>query len=189
VLAADVHYVFAKLYYVEAQVGGSWTRAGGANALSSPIWKLEYDRTGRSWGFNYQVNAIGRDFVTRSGFVNRNDIAFARGFNRLSWYGDRGAMLENFTTFFGVNRFWRYGDLGGDAIEGSEEITGRFQLRGGWLLSSHLERGVCGISIPLTMPGTRWIPAEPLRGSWSPTACRESTATSARPPRPSRLRR
>jgi len=140
VLAADVHYVFAKLYYVEAQLGGSWTRSGGPDALSSPIWKLEYDRTGRSWGFNYQVYSIGQDFVTRSGFVNRNNIAFARGFNRLSWYGDRGAMLENFTTFFGVNRFWRYGDLGGDAIEGSEEITGRFQLRGGWLLSGHLAR-------------------------------------------------
>lgn len=140
VLAADVHYVFAKLYYVEAQVGGSWTRAGGPDAVSSPIWKLEYDRTGRSWGFNYKLYGIGDNFVTRSGFVNRNNITTASAFNRLTWYGARGAALENFTTFFGVNRFWRYDDLAGDAIEGSEEITGRFQLRGGWLLSSHVAR-------------------------------------------------
>ncbi|MEP7327144.1 MAG: DUF5916 domain-containing protein [Gemmatimonadota bacterium] len=139
VVSGDVRYVFAKLYYFEAQVGGSWTRLGTAPALSSPIWKLEYDRTGRSWGFNYQLNGIGQDFITRSGFVNRNNIVFARGFNRLTWYGARGAGLENFTTFFGVNRFWKYGDLAGDAIEGSEEITGQFQFRGRWQLRGHLE--------------------------------------------------
>lgn len=140
VISGDLRYVFAKLYYFEAQLGGSWTRFGSASAVSSPIWKLEYDRTGRSWGFNYQVNAIGDDFITRSGFVNRNGIAFARAFNRLTWYGARGAMLENFTTFFGLNRFWDYGDIGGNSIEGSEEITGQFQLRGGWEISAHVER-------------------------------------------------
>ena len=140
VVSGDLRYVFAKLYYFEAQLGGSWTRTGTTPVLSSPIWKLEYDRTGRSWGFNYQVNSIGEDFITRSGFVNRNNVDFARGFNRLTWYGARGAWLENFTTFFGVNRFWNYGHLGGDAIEGSEEITGRFLVRGGWLLQLHTER-------------------------------------------------
>ena len=141
VAEGDIRYVFGKLYYFEAQLGGSWTRLGTAPTLSSPIWKLEYDRTGRSWGFNYQVNSIGKDFITRSGFVNRNNIAFARAFNRFTWYGARGARLENFTTFFGANRFWKYGDLGGDAIEGSEQITGQFLFRGGWQVRAHLERG------------------------------------------------
>ena len=140
VVAGDVRYVFAKLYYLEGQLGGSWDRTNGGNQLSSPIWKLELDRTGRSWGFNYQVNAIGEDFRTRSGFVNRNNIVTARAFNRLSWYGGRGALLENVTTRFGPNRIWRYGDLGGDAIEGNEQISTSFQLRGGWEIDTDFRR-------------------------------------------------
>jgi Domain of unknown function (DUF5916)/Carbohydrate family 9 binding domain-like len=140
VVAGDVRYVFARLYYFEAQLGGSWDRSGGADQLSSPLWKLEYDRTGRSWGFNYQINAIGEDFRTRSGFVNRNNIVTARAFNRLSWYGARGALLENVTTRFGPNRIWRYGDIFGDAIEGSEEIGTTFQFRGGWTIETDINR-------------------------------------------------
>jgi hypothetical protein len=140
VVAGDVRYVFAKLYYFESQLGGSWDRTGGSDQVSSPIWKLELDRTGRSWGFNYQVNAIGEDFRTRSGFINRNNIVTARAFNRLTWYGARGALLENVTTRFGPNRIWRYGDLGGDAIEGNEQITTSFQFRGGWEIDTEIRR-------------------------------------------------
>jgi hypothetical protein len=140
VVAGDVRYVFAKLYYFEAQLGGSWDRQGGSEQVSSPIWKLEYDRTGRSWGFNYQINAIGEDFRARSGFVNRNNIVTARAFNRLSWYGARGALLENVTTRFGPNRIWRYGDLFGNAIEGNELISTGFQLRGGWSIETDISR-------------------------------------------------
>ena len=140
VVAGDVRYVFAKLYYLEGQLGGSWDRTSGASQVSSPIWKLEFDRTGRAWGFNYQVNAIGEDFRTRSGFVNRNNIVTARAFNRLSWYGGRGAFLENLRLTFGPNRIYRYGDLGGDAIEGNEQVSTNLQLRGGWELDAEVNR-------------------------------------------------
>jgi hypothetical protein len=139
VLEGDVRYVFAKLYYIETQVGGSWTR-DSAGFRTSPLWKAEWDRTGRSWGFNYQVNAIGQHFETRSGFVNRNNVVTAHAFNRLTWYGSRGAWLENYTVFFGPNRIWRYGDIGGNAIEGSEEINNQLRFRGGWQLRNNLTR-------------------------------------------------
>ena len=112
VLAGDVRYVFGKLYYIEGQLGGAWTN-DAVGRRSAPIWKLEYDRTGRSWGFNYQLNAVGRDFVTRAGFVPRNDIVSFHAYNRLSFYGARGALFESFTTFFGPERIWRYGDIAG----------------------------------------------------------------------------
>ena len=85
---------------------------------SAPLWKLTWDRTGRSWGFNYSINAIGDGFETRSGFVPRNDIAQGHILNRLSFYGAPGALVENFTTFFGPSRIWRYDDLAGDADGG-----------------------------------------------------------------------
>lgn len=140
VLAGDVRYVFAKLYYFQAQAGGSWTTTGSGPVASSPIWKLELDRTGRAWGFNYQLNGVGKDFITRSGFVNRNDISNASVFNRFTLYGKRGALLENYTVFFGPRRIWRYDDLGGDAIEGSDEMHHTLQFRGGWNADIQINR-------------------------------------------------
>lgn len=135
VLAADVHHVFGGMYYIEAQLGGAWTRDAGSSHDAS-IWKLELDRTGRSWGFVYTIDGIGNDFVTRSGYVPRNGIINARAFNRLTLYGDEGELVENFTVFFGPTRIWRNGDLGeGDAIEGREQVNASLDLRGGWNLS------------------------------------------------------
>lgn len=141
VLAADVRYVFAKLYYLEAQWGGSWTRGdagatpGGTDpeTLGSTLWKAEFDRTGRSWGFNYQLNGIGESFEAGAGFVNRPGVVSARAMNRLTWYGRPGGLLEMAQVFFGPNRIWDYRDFGSAAaIEGQEYANGGLTLRGGW---------------------------------------------------------
>jgi len=139
VLAGDARIVFGKLYYVAGQLGKAWTRSAGELA-GAPLWEAEFDRTGRSWGFNYQLTGIGRDFESRAGFVPRNDIVSGHAFNRFSWYGGRGALLETIQVFFGPNRIWRYEDFGSEsAIEGSESVDLNMQLRGGWKLSSHGE--------------------------------------------------
>ncbi|MGH7504326.1 MAG: hypothetical protein ACRELX_01690, partial [Longimicrobiales bacterium] len=140
VAAADVRVVFGGLYYAEAQLGGAWTR-DALGTRGDALWKLDLDRTGRSWGFHYSLNGMGDDFVTRSGFVNRTGIVSARAFNRLSAYGARGALVESFTAFFGPNRIWRYDSFGREsAIEGGESINLMLRLRGGWELSSELQR-------------------------------------------------
>ena len=140
VASADAHIVFARLYFLEGQLGNSWTR-DGAGSRDGAIWKAEFDRTGRSWGFNYRLNGIAPDFATQSGFVNRTGIVSGSAFNRLSFYGSRGALIEQFTTFFGVNRLWDYDDFSlGDAIEGDEQINTRYNFRGGWSAAAGLER-------------------------------------------------
>lgn len=134
VVAADTRIVFGRMYYVEAQLGGSWTRhTADDDVAASPIWKLEMDRTGRAFGFNYNVNGVGEEFESHSGFVNRRNIISARFMNRFTWYGARGAALERVTAFFGPERIWQYS--GGDAIEGSEFLNTSFQFRGAWELS------------------------------------------------------
>ncbi|HUF27406.1 MAG TPA: DUF5916 domain-containing protein [Gemmatimonadaceae bacterium] len=141
VAAADARIVFEGLYYFEGQLGGSWTGADGAPDRTSPIWKLELDRTGRSWGFNYQVNGIGDDFAAALGFVPRSGIASAHVFNRFSWYGERGAMLESVTMFFGPRYLWRHDGFARErAIEGGEEVTAFARFRGGWVLTGNLSR-------------------------------------------------
>ena len=62
-------------------------------------------------------------------------------FNRLSFYGAKGATLENFTVFFGPTWYYSYQGFGSDApVEGNQEATFQFQLRGGWALSAKARR-------------------------------------------------
>jgi hypothetical protein len=140
VVAADVRYVFGRMYYFETQLGGSHTKDAGifgtSKARTAPVWKAELDRTGRLWGFNYNLNALGDEFVSRSGFVPRTGIINLRAFNRFSYYGKPGAKIENITAFFGPSRIWLYDSFAlKDAYEGEESVSAMFRLRGGWNLS------------------------------------------------------
>ncbi len=101
VLAADFRYVWS-LYYTQFQYGRSWT-SDAAGSRDAPIWQAEFDRTGRTWGFNYLLKGQGEGFDAQAGFVNRlrSNVVFGQAFNRLTHYGSRGALLENLTVFFG----------------------------------------------------------------------------------------
>lgn len=145
VVAGDVRYVFGRMYYFETQLGASRTRdpvaLGTSDVKTAPVWKAELDRTGRSWGFNYQFNGLSDEFVSRAGFVPRTGIINARAFNRLSFYGRPGALLENLTFFLGPTRIWLYDNFAlRDAYEGEESLNAMFRLRGGWNLSLNTSR-------------------------------------------------
>jgi len=141
VLAGDFRYVWS-LYYAQFQYGASWT-SDAAGSRTAPIWQAEYDRTGRSWGFNYLLKGLGAGFDDQAGFVNRlrSGVVYGHAFNRYTLYGARGALLENLTFFGGPERTWRYDKFGfRPALEGDEFLDVTFQLRGGWKLNPRLER-------------------------------------------------
>ena len=92
-----------------------------------------WDRTGRSWGFNYRLTGAAPDFTAAVGFVNRTGIVQGSAFNRLTWYGRRGAPLETVSGFFGLQRTFDYARfLSSDAIEGGESANLTGTVRGGW---------------------------------------------------------
>jgi hypothetical protein len=141
VLAGDFRYVW-DLYFAQFQYGASFTR-DAAGSRTAAIWQAEYDRTGRTWGFNYLLNGVGEGFDAQAGFVNRlrSGVVNGHAFNRLTHYGARGALLENLTIFFGPERTWLYDEFGFEpGLEGREQLDATFQLRGGWSLNGHLER-------------------------------------------------
>jgi hypothetical protein len=141
VLAGDLRVVFAKLYFVEGQWGGSWTRREEGPSLTSAIWKAEFDRTGHAWGFNYSLSGVGESFRADAGFVNRPGVVSARAMNRLTYYGPEGALVELAQVFFGPNRLWQYRDFGSEgAIEGGESANSSVRLRGGWNIELNLGR-------------------------------------------------
>jgi hypothetical protein len=141
VLAGDFRYVWS-LYYTQFQYGASWT-SDADGSRTAPIWQAEYDRTGRSWGFNYLLNGLGAGFDDQAGFVNRlrSGVVNGHAYNRLTLYGARGAALENLTVFFGPERTWLYDKFGfTPGLEGDEQLDATFQFRGGWELNGHFER-------------------------------------------------
>ena len=86
----------------------------------------------------------------------RTDIVTGHIFNRLSFYGAKGALLENFTTFFGPTWLYTYRDFPHNApLEGNQEVTFQFTLRGGWQLSSLVQRAFTAPSIPSPTPASR----------------------------------
>jgi hypothetical protein len=68
--------------------------------------------------------------------VPRNDVVQGRAFNRLTWYGARGALIETFQMFGGLNWTWQYDTFIADAIEGNGSLNATLTLRGGWKLNS-----------------------------------------------------
>ncbi|HSP92185.1 MAG TPA: DUF5916 domain-containing protein [Vicinamibacterales bacterium] len=140
VVAADARIVFKKLYYVLAQAGGSWTERDG-ETVSAPMWQAEFDRTARTFGFNYKLTGFGERFETQSGYVPRNNIVEGRASNRLTYYGARGAAVESFSGFLSVNGIWDYAGFGQDgAVEGGASLNLNGVLRGGWSTSLSTSR-------------------------------------------------
>ena len=136
----DLRFYHSKLYFLELQAVQSWTKSGSGPSRNGPLLRAMWDRTGRGWGFNYSVQAIGPDFSAAAGFVNRTGLVQASGFNRFSGYGSKGALFETYGAFFGVTRLWDYSDVGKGTLEGNENIFPSATLRGGWQLSAGLGR-------------------------------------------------
>jgi len=141
VLAGDTRLTFAKMYYVQGQVGGSWTEDETGVTRASPAWNVLLDCTGRSWGCQYSLLGVGPDFETESGFVNRNNFVQLRASNRVTWYGARGARVEDLSVNFHGDRYWDYASFArAAAIEGSERLRSSATLRGGWEVQGNLGR-------------------------------------------------
>jgi hypothetical protein len=132
---ADVHYVFGKLYYAQFQAAVSNTSQNGSSS-TAPMWEAVVDRTGRAYGFHYNVLGIGRDFAADNGFVQRTNIVQPSMSNRLTLFGAPGALLEKFNIFLRNNAVWSYGDFFAhrSLLEDNSSASTSVTLRGGWSL-------------------------------------------------------
>lgn len=139
-VGADGRIYYGSKYYLAAQGVVSFSEQGGAGSNGSFL-SANWDRTGRGWGFNYALNSVSPDFEAAAGFVNRTGIISATGFNRVSFYGEEGALVETFGGFGGFSRIWDYEDTGKGSIEGGEQVFPSATLRGGWRINGSLSRG------------------------------------------------
>ncbi len=130
---ADVRHVFGGMYFAQAQAVLGRTTQGGATE-TAPLWQLLVDRTGRSWGFNYNFTGIGEGFATDNGFVPRTGIIQPSAANRFTLYGPPGALVQAWNIFARWEGIWDYaGFFDGEGIlESQLMLNNMLSLRGGW---------------------------------------------------------
>ena len=132
VLSADVRYVFGGMYFLQTQYASAWT-GGQSEGIRGELWTVELDRTGRRFGFNYSLSGVDDDFHTDAGFVNRTGIINGHLFNRVSFFGAQGALLEQLRLVANPSALWNYEEFGNDhAVEGRVGLNADATLRGGW---------------------------------------------------------
>ena len=134
----DFRFYHSKLYFVQLQAVQSWTDSS-ASRRNGSLLQADWDRTGRQWGFHYTLRGVAPGFDAAAGFVNRTGIIQTNVFNRLSFYGDKGALVQTYGSFFQSQRTWNYSS-GRPLIENAESITPTATLRGGWQLSGAVTR-------------------------------------------------
>jgi Domain of unknown function (DUF5916) len=134
VAAGDFRFYHSKLYFAQFQAAGSWTDSL-RNRRNGSLLQADWDRTGRAWGFHYTLRSLDPGFKAAAGFVNRTGIIEANAFNRLSFYGAQGALVQTYGSFFGLDRIWNNAGAGHGLAESSESILPTATIRGGWQLS------------------------------------------------------
>jgi hypothetical protein len=136
VAGGDVHLVFGGLYFAQFQAVASATRSP-EGPLSGPLWEAVVDRTGRRWGFHYNVLGVAPGFRTDNGFVNRTGIVQPSIINRLTAFGPPGGWFERYNVYLMATDTWRYDDFfaARTVLEQRLSANNSFTLRGGWSLS------------------------------------------------------
>src|SRR5437867_4506009 len=140
VFGTDLRVVWRKIWFSQAQLVGAWTRDAAA-ARAGTLWDLTmYDRTGRAYGNHGEIQGVSPDFVAAAGFVPRTNYVQMTIYNRFSWYGRPGDLVDQVSTFVGLTPLWRYDDFLHlrSTIEGGIQDTWTANLRGGWGITVNL---------------------------------------------------
>jgi hypothetical protein len=142
VFGADSRIVFGK-YFAQFQAVQGMTIDRDAvqlccqsfdDKLAGPLWEAVLDRTGRSWGFHYNIIGIAPEFRADNGFVPRTGYVQPNISNRVTWYGKQGGLFEQFNAFVTLNGLWLYDDFfsANHLLEDYISAMTSVRLRGGW---------------------------------------------------------
>ena len=136
VASADTRILFQREYSFNGSLGLSATRSATAKH-NAPMWNLSSNRTGLRFGYLYSFSGIAPDFVAASGFVPRTDFVKGSFYNRVSWYGKPGSLLESWLVRQGLDGLWLYDRFwdGASVQETKFQLENVINLRGGWIVS------------------------------------------------------
>jgi hypothetical protein len=137
VLAADGRLVFGGKYAITFQGGGSVTRAL-EDTRWAPMWVLNFNRAGRTFGLSVNTNGIHPDFEAQSGFLSRTGVTYIGISPRYTKFGRAGATVESWTGNILLDGRWDWDRFFDGTIPNDPRLHFNFGLnfRGGWRLGT-----------------------------------------------------
>ena len=136
VAGIDTRILFQREYSLAGHVALSRTRdASGTH--TAPLFNFSSNRTGLRFGYLYSLNGVAPDFDAAAGFVNRRDFVRASFYNRYSFYGRPGSLVEIWLIRQGLDGLWLYDKFkDGDSVQETKfQLENVFNIRGGWIVS------------------------------------------------------
>lgn len=136
VAGVDTRILFRREYSFAGHLALSRTRDGNGTR-TAPLWNLSSNRTGLRFGYLYSFSGIAPDFAASSGFVPRTDFVKASFYNRYSFYGRPGSLIESWLIRQGLDGLWLYDKFRhGDGVQETKfQLENVLNLRGGWVVS------------------------------------------------------
>jgi len=103
------------------------------------LWEAVLDRTGRAFGFHYNVIGIHPEFAAWNGFVPRTGFVQPNVANRFTVYGRPGGLFERYNVFVSTSGLWRYHDFfaAKSLLEDKLSASNELLFRGGWSLTAN----------------------------------------------------
>lgn len=129
----DGRLVFGKVYTEQFQYARSLDRTSGVSR-NAPLWESILSRNGKRFGFRYTLTGISDDFRAPTGFISRGAIAHGAIDHRVTWFNERGHVLETVTGDILYDDIWEYSHFvhRGDAQDKKFHVSLSDGLRGGW---------------------------------------------------------
>jgi hypothetical protein len=130
----DTRLQFARMYSVDLRLAGSITR--DSVTRTGALWEASTGRTGRSYGYRYNVQGFTPDFETQTGFVNRVNFVRTQINQRLTLFGAKGGWWDQRQHFLSASSLWSYDSFGRDTpLESRVSVDNSMTMRGGWRAS------------------------------------------------------
>lgn len=140
-LGGDARLLFDQRYTVTLFGAGSRTADPGTDAVNGMLWSAKLERAGRAFSFSTEVEDSNDGFQAGSGFIRRTGYMQAQSNIRLSHYGERGALVENWGPSLQLHGYWDHRRFwqGLGAEEASAQLGGNISFRGNVSLFTNLK--------------------------------------------------
>ncbi len=140
VIGVDSRIILGGNYDFQAQGGVTLDRQDGQTD-DAYMWDVSLRHSGRRFGFSTNFTAFDDDLALGSGFVRRSGTVRIGGSSSLTFYGNEGALLEQYRPSLNLSYTWLYETfMNGGSVDDAIRFTyaNNFVFRGGWRLGASI---------------------------------------------------
>ena len=133
VAALDTRLLLGSSYVFNGQLATSFTRNAAGQSEWRPLFDFGLTKTGRTSGFNLNLEGTHPDFITQSGFISRADVARLSFTPRRTWFPQNSVFESiSFSPIFDNTWEWNRFRRGTEPNDIKVNTSTNAVLRGGW---------------------------------------------------------